>query len=68
MILGIGRGRGGRPRGMRKPGRTFCQCPSCGHFEPHILGDPCCRYKCPVCGTRLLGISCLDERRREARR
>lgn len=67
-MLGFGRGRGGWPRGMRKPVRTICQCPSCGHFERHILGDPCCHHKCPICGTRLLGTYCWDERSKMVRR
>lgn len=52
----------------KAPRRTICQCPSCGHFEPHALGDPCCQHKCPKCGTRLLGTSCWSERRQAVKK
>ena len=56
---GRGRGRGqGGGRGMM--GGPFaagpsgnCVCPSCGHKEPHITGQPCMGKSCPKCGTQM---------------
>ena len=44
-----GRGRRfGRGHGRGSAGE--CQCPNCGHKEPHQLGVPCYTRKCPKCG------------------
>jgi len=61
---GIGPGGGGGGRGMgRGPGRMGgpyaagpggnCVCPSCGHAEPHVTGQPCNQKTCPKCGTQM---------------
>ena len=28
-------------------------CPSCGHAEPHVVGQPCNQKTCPKCGTQM---------------
>jgi hypothetical protein len=61
---GGGRGGGGAGRGGgRGPGRMGgayaagpggdCVCPGCGYTEPHIVGVPCYRKKCPKCGAQM---------------
>ena len=45
---GFGRGMGGQ--GSFGAG-GFCVCPKCGYKEPHKLGEPCYKKKCPKCGT-----------------
>jgi len=49
--MGLGRGRGrGFGRGLQNAGPDgICVCPSCGHEEPHITGQPCNQRKCPKC-------------------
>lgn len=42
-----GLGRGGQFAG---PGGV-CVCPSCGHEETHVRGQPCNQKKCPKCNT-----------------
>lgn len=55
---GQGQGRGGRGIGRMGgplaagPGGN-CVCPQCGHKEPHKIGAPCARQKCPKCGTAM---------------
>ena len=51
-------GGGGGGRGMGRGGGPFaagpggnCVCPSCGHTEPHVVGQPCNQKTCPKCGT-----------------
>ncbi|HDS30462.1 MAG TPA: hypothetical protein ENN67_05390 [Firmicutes bacterium] len=44
---GGGQGRGGA--GFGGPGGN-CVCPSCGHKQQHIQGQPCNSIKCPKCG------------------
>lgn len=53
---GIGRGQGrGRQGGPAAAGPGgYCVCPQCGHREPHQLGTPCYRKKCPQCGTAMV--------------
>lgn len=55
MGRGMGRsggGGGGRMGGPRAAGpEGNCICPSCGHKEPHVAGQPCYNKKCPKCGT-----------------
>ena len=65
MPFGFGRGgrkggwgkgkRFGKGRGLEDfgPGRfpSDCICPRCGLIEPHQLGIPCFRTKCPRCGS-----------------
>jgi len=51
---GIGRGQG-QGRGLGRGGFNAgpggnCVCPSCGHKEPHVLGEPCNKKECPKCG------------------
>jgi len=65
MFRGRGGGQGsGSDRGAgRGPGRMggsqsagpagYCVCPSCGHREEHVAGQPCYRKKCPECGTKM---------------
>jgi predicted DNA-binding protein (UPF0251 family) len=49
MSLGIGRGLGIR-RGFKNAGPSgVCVCPSCGHEEAHLRGQPCNQRKCPKC-------------------
>ena len=60
---GSGQGGGGARGGGRVPGLMGgpsvagpggdCVCPSCGHREPHVVGEPCYRKKCPQCGTQM---------------
>lgn len=50
----VGRGR----RGMGLGGSEVCECPKCGHKEPHKRGIPCIQVKCPKCGTPLRGEIC----------
>jgi uncharacterized protein len=49
----IGRGRGrGFGRGFQNAGPSgICVCPSCGHEEPHIRGQPCNQKNCPKCNS-----------------
>lgn len=49
--VGSGRGRGrGFGRGTQNAGPNgTCVCPSCGHEENHIRGQPCNQRKCPKC-------------------
>ncbi|MBN2100392.1 DUF5320 family protein [Candidatus Dojkabacteria bacterium] len=51
---GIGLGAGRRGLG----GSTECECPSCGHKQPHARGIPCSQVKCPKCGTPMRGAFC----------
>jgi len=53
---GQGQGRGGQGRGrMGGPFAAgpsgFCVCLRCGQREPHELGVPCIKKRCPKCGT-----------------
>ena len=53
---GSGQGGGGRGRG-NKPGSGpdgNCICPSCGHKEPHLVGQRCIDRACPKCGTKMI--------------
>ena len=62
MPRGIGGGRGRTPvsggRGRMSgpfaagPGGS-CVCPSCGHKDPHVAGQPCYLKSCPKCGTKM---------------
>jgi len=49
--LSGGQGRGGGPNAAG-PGGS-CLCPSCGHRQPHVPGQPCTEIKCPRCGARM---------------
>lgn len=53
---GLGRGRGrGFGRGLQNAGPNgVCVCPSCGHEETHIRGQPCSQRKCPKCGALMI--------------
>jgi hypothetical protein len=63
MGRGGGTGRGGGRGGGRGPGRMggpaaagpggSCVCPSCGHRQPHVTGQPCYEVECPKCGNRM---------------
>lgn len=60
---GGGQGGGSGRGGGRGPGRMggsqaagpggYCVCPSCGHREKHVVGQPCYRKQCPECGTKM---------------
>ncbi len=52
---GRGQGRGpGRMGGSKAAGPGgYCVCPSCGHKEPHQVGQPCYDVKCPKCGATM---------------
>lgn len=55
---GQGRGRGGPGLGrMGGPSAAGpggdCVCPQCGRREPHELGVPCMRKRCPACGVAM---------------
>ena len=52
-MLGRGMGVGGRRQ--RIGGASRCVCPSCGYEMPHKRGTPCRRFKCPKCGTPMVG-------------
>lgn len=52
---GMGRGFG---RGIRRGGSVECECPKCGHKEPHARGIPCSQTKCPKCNTPMRGAFC----------
>lgn len=64
MFRGRGGGGGGGRGGGRGPGRMGgpeaagpggdCVCPSCGHREQHVAGQPCYRKKCPECGAQMV--------------
>lgn len=32
----------------------FCICPQCGYSSPHMPGNPCRNFLCPVCHTPLM--------------
>lgn len=49
---GFGRGQGGGPFAAGPGGQ--CVCPSCGHAEPHVTGQPCNQKACPKCGTTMV--------------
>lgn len=53
---GAGAGRGpGRMRGSKAAGPNgYCVCPSCGHREPHVAGEPCYQKKFPRCDTQMV--------------
>ncbi len=54
---GAGRGRGQGPGRMGGTGAGpggECVCPACGHREPHVVGQPCYRKRCPKCGTPMV--------------
>ncbi len=63
-MAGFGRGGGGGRGGGRGPGRMggaaaagpggYCVCPSCGHREPHNVGEPCYKKRCPQCGAQMV--------------
>jgi len=50
---GQGRGGGrGFGRGTQNAGPNgTCMCPSCGHEQAHVRGQPCNQTKCPKCET-----------------
>jgi hypothetical protein len=49
---GGGRGRMGGSQAAGPGGD--CVCPSCGHREQHVAGQPCYQKKCPECGTQMV--------------
>jgi hypothetical protein len=55
---GRGRGRGGRAGRQGLGGTNECECPKCGHKEPHTRGVPCSQTKCPKCNTPMRGAFC----------
>ena len=48
-----GRGQGGGTKPGSGPAGN-CVCPSCGHKEPHVVGQRCIDQTCPKCGTRMI--------------
>lgn len=50
---GQGQGRGGGNKPGSGPGGN-CVCPSCGHKEPHVVGQRCINQTCPECGTKMI--------------
>ena len=61
MFRRCGRGRGqGQGRGQgagNRPGSGpggYCVCPSCGHKQPHTIGQRCVDISCPQCGTKMV--------------
>ena len=57
---GTGMGRGGGRRGAG--GVNTCECPKCGHKEPHTRGIPCAQVKCPKCDSAMSGDFCLPSK------
>lgn len=53
MPRGEGIGKGG-PR-QRLGYSPKCVCPKCGYEGVHQPGVPCQAYKCPKCGTAMVG-------------
>lgn len=52
---GRGQGRGpGRMGGIAAGPDGDCVCPSCGHREPHVVGQPCTGKTCPKCGAHMI--------------
>lgn len=47
------------PRGVG--GVETCQCPKCGHKEPHARGIPCDEVACTKCGTQMKGDYCMPD-------
>jgi predicted Fe-Mo cluster-binding NifX family protein len=46
-----GQGRGRKGAGGPGAASDLCQCPRCGHQEPHQRGVPCMQMACAKCGT-----------------
>ena len=53
MVKGEGMGKGG-PR-QRLGYESKCVCPKCKYEGVHQPGVPCQTYKCPKCGTEMVG-------------
>lgn len=56
---GTGGGQKAGPAADRGSGQAAgpggeCVCPTCGHREPHVAGQPCTEKKCPQCSTALV--------------
>jgi len=57
------KGKGGEPEG--RGGESWCVCPKCGLMVEHKRegqgkSKPCVMYRCPECGTPMMGESEFD--------
>lgn len=53
-MAGRGRKRCIQGQGPRAAGAAGdCQCPQCGHVQPHKRGEPCGQKPCPRCGAMM---------------
>ncbi len=53
---GYGRGgRQGKGKGRNNMLEKECICPECKMIKPQRRGLPCCKVKCPRCGSVMMG-------------
>lgn len=51
---GMGQGRGRQNLSVNEGIYDTCECPKCGHREPHDRGMPCFQKQCPKCGSNMI--------------